>query len=398
MKTRRRARAPSIVSLVCAAVAVVLSFFIVARKGGAEPPPPKGERPAAMLSAHAAKRDASPQASATPPAPPPETKAHAPKEAAPKEADGYVPPIETAILGPNGGVPTHPTGRFRSPFGNPDATTPIQVHVGMLLTSIRQYDIKEGTYEADFFLSLTSDRPMPPMELTFTNGREDHKLVIADRPTFKLYHYAANFFAPVDLRQYPFDTQELVMEIEDNAHGNDQIRLIPDVEHSNLDDGFQVPGWEVSYIESRVLNHYYPDRFDNDDMYYPQYQFHVGIKRFATSAAFTVFVPAIVIVLISLAGLWLPRAELEVRSNASAPMLAAAVLFHFALMQALPATAYLTRADKVMLAVYASLLLNMVATWLWFVFHERHEETIFRYGRLLVPPLTMALMLAGSFL
>jgi hypothetical protein len=392
-KPTRDRKGPSVVSLICAAVTIVLSFFILAGKGNAQDPAKPPERAKAGI----AMRIAAPASSAPAPAVAPAEREPAAKTATAGEATERQ-AIDSAVVGPQGGVPTHATGRFRSPFGDPEAKTPVNVRVGILLASVRQYDIKEGTFEADFFLSLTSDTPMPKMDLEFANGREDHKAVLADTPTFKLFHYAANFYSPVDLRDYPFDTQKLVMEIEENTHGVDAIRLIPEPEHSHLDDGFQVPGWEVAYIESRTLNHYYPDRFDNDDMYYPQYQFHLGIKRYATSAAFTVFVPAIVIVLISLAGLWLPRAELEVRSNASAPMLAAAVLFHFALMQALPATAYLTRADKVMLAVYASLMLNMIATWLWFVFHERHEDAIFRYGRILVPPLTIAFMLGGSLL
>jgi hypothetical protein len=397
-KISRRPKGPSWVSLVSAAVAVVLACFIIATKSNAEDPPSKPrERSRAGLVARIAAPASSEVAAVPAPVPPAVAVPGEPKRPAPSDVTEH-PAIDSAVLAPNGGVPIHPTGRFRSPFGDPEAKTPVEVRVGMLLASVRQYDIKEGTFEADFFLSLTSDRPMPKMDLEFANGREDHKSVLADMPTFKLFHYAANFFSPVDLRDYPFDTQKLVMEIEENMHGADVVRLIPEAEHSHLDDGFQVSGWEVAYIEARTLNHYYPDRFDNDDMYYPQYQFHLGIKRFATSAAFTVFVPAIVIVLISLSGLWLPRAELDVRSNASAPMLAAAVLFHFALMQALPATAYLTRADKVMLAVYASLMLNMTATWLWFVFHERHEEVIFRYGRMVVPPLTVALMVGGSFL
>jgi hypothetical protein len=395
-KPTRRPKGPSTVSLLCAAVAVVLSVFILASKGSAEEPKVPERAKASIIARVAAPHASAPAPLGAAAAPAAEPAGEAKKTASNDSAEGQ--PLDSAVLGPKGGVPTHATGRFRSPFGDPEAKAPVNIRVGMLLASVRQFDIKEGTFEADFFLSLTSDRPMPKMDLEFANGREDHKSVLADTPTFKLYHYAANFFSPVDLRDYPFDTQKLVMEIEENTHGVDAIRLIPEAEHSHLDDGFQVPGWEVAYIESRTLNHYYPDRFDNDDMYYPQYQFHLGIKRFATSAAFTVFVPAIVIVLISLSGLWLPRAELEVRSNASAPMLAAAVLFHFALMQALPATAYLTRADKVMLAVYASLMLNMIATWLWFVFHERHEEAIFRYGRMLVPPLTVGLMLAGSLL
>jgi hypothetical protein len=111
-----------------------------------------------------------------------------------------------------------------------------------------------------------------------------------------------------------------------------------------------------------------------------------------------VYVPAIVIVLISLSGLWLPKEELEVRSNASAPMLAAAVLFHFSLMQALPPTSYLTRADKVMMSVYVSLVLNMLATWLWFVLDEKHTERVFKLGKWVIPPLTVVLFLIGSLL
>jgi hypothetical protein len=158
-----------------------------------------------------------------------------------------------------------------------------------------------------------------------------------------------------------------------------------------------VPGWETAYIESRILNHYYPDRFDNDDLYYPRYVFRLGIQRFTTSAIFTVFVPAFVIVLISLTGLWLPREELEVRSNATVPMLAAAVLFHFALIQQLPATGYLTRADKLMLSVYVILGFHMLISWLWFVFDEKHTERIKMLGKWIGVPVTFAILAGGVF-
>ena len=61
--------------------------------------------------------------------------------------------------------------------------------------------------------------------------------------------------------------------------------------------------------------------------------FRLGIERYGTSALFTVFVPAFVIVLITMMGQWMPFESMDIRSNAGAPMLAAAVLFHFALMQ-----------------------------------------------------------------
>jgi hypothetical protein len=151
----------------------------------------------------------------------------------------------------------------------------------------------------------------------------------------------------------------------------------------------------VSFVEARSLSQSYPDRFEGDDLYYGRYIFTLGLERFATSAAFKVFVPAFVIVIIALLGMWVPPGEMEVRSNAGAPMLAGAVLFHYSLIQELPATSYLTRADKLMLAVYISLALGMVSTWWMFLVKEQNMDVVFRVARILVPLLTVVVMAFG---
>jgi hypothetical protein len=105
-----------------------------------------------------------------------------------------------------------------------------------------------------------------------------------------------------------------------------------------------------------------------------------------------VYVPALIIVLISLTGLWVPFNLVDVRSNAGAPMLAAAVLFHYSLIQSLPATGYLTRADKLMLGTYLSLLLNMLSTWAFFIVREHNRDRVFELGKRVIPLLTIAVM------
>ena len=379
-----RARTLRLLSALALLACVVLALAaLLPRRAGAEAPPsrePSARGPAARVRI---------------------TSAAAPAASAPtSDAPGDETPASfgSAVLEGSGGVPMQKRGDFRSPFANPGWEGPVaNVKVGLLLTRLHSYDIKEGTYSADFQLSLVSDRPMPAMNLAVQNGNADDIEVLAATPTFKLYRIKGTFFSPVDLHDYPFDTQELRIELEDEAAGVDQLRLVPDQEHTHLDVDFQVPGWDVAYEEARTKLHYYPDRFEGDDLYYSQYVYKLGIRRFATSAAFTVYVPAVVIVLISLMGLWLPRSLLEVRANAGAPMLAAAVLFHFALMQELPATGYLTRADKMMVAVYVSLCLNMLSSWAWFVLPPKYEDQIFRLGRALVPPVTVVIMLIGAF-
>ena len=306
-------------------------------------------------------------------------------------------PVDYAVA-TDGGVPIHAEGRFRSPYAHPKFGKPAQVRVGVLLSNVREYDIQKGTFEADFFLTLTSDTPMPGMDLIFTNGKSDMKEIMADKPTFKMYRFIGTFSSPADLHDYPFDTQELTVEVEDDDNGVDQVELIADQEHTNLDINFEVPGWETAFTKARVFVHNFPDRFDNDDLYYSRYQFTLGLRRYGTSAVFTVFVPAIVIVLISLTGLWITRDELEVRSNATTPMLAAAVLFHYALIQSLPATPYLTRADKLMLSVYVILGLHMLASLFWFFFDEKHTDKIFKLARSIGVPVTFAILACGMFL
>jgi hypothetical protein len=152
----------------------------------------------------------------------------------------------------------------------------------------------------------------------------------------------------------------------------------------------------VDFVEGRSLSQSYPDRFEGDDLYYGRYIFTLGLERYATSAAFKVFVPAFVIVLIALLGMWVPPTEMEVRSNAGAPMLAGAVLFHFALMQELPATSYLTRADKLMLAVYVALALGMISTWCMFLVRDpKKMMVVFRVAKIVVPVLTVVTMTLG---
>lgn len=307
----------------------------------------------------------------------------------------YEEPLGYAETGPRGGVPTHPDGRYRSPFAHPRFRGAAIAKVGFLLSNVRNYDMQKGTFDADFFVTFTSERPMPPFDLILPNGKADLSEKMAETPTFRMYRFIGTFSSPLDLHDYPFDTQELVIELEDDDNGTDQMVLVADREHTNLDVGFDVPGWEIAFTQARVLNHYFPDRFENDDLYYSRYKFSLGLRRFAASAVFTVFMPAIIIVLISVSGLWIPREELEVRSNATTPMLAAAVLFHYSLIQSLPATGYLTRADKLMMAVYVCLALHMGITWLWFVLDERHIERVMKLGKWLGLPVTVAIMACG---
>lgn len=394
----RRARRARTIQLLGLIAIVVIFLVAFAAKVGAEPQAREGGAKVAAAAAKL-KADAKKADSGVPEPPAADDKKDEPKTDAKSPEEDTADQLKTAVLKDpsKGGVPVHERGEFRSPFASP-GKTPSQAKVGFMLETIEEFDIKKGAFTAHFYISLTSDRPMPGIDLRPTNGKLEEKEVLADLPTFKMWKMSGTFHIKPDLHAYPFDTQELDIELEDDSNGQDVLRLHSDVDHSSLDSDFSVPGWDTAFIRARILTHYYPDRFEDDDLYYSKYKFTLGVRRYATSALFTVFVPALVIVMISLSGLWFPRDELEVRSNATTPMLAAAVLFHFALMQELPATAYLSRADKLMMGVYGCLFLHMLSSWIWFVVDEKHTERIFRLAKIICAPLTFIIMASAILL
>lgn len=417
---RSRAKTMRLVQLVAFLVAFVVGALIVSKKVLAQPKPapkapaevaaalaPPGAKPADKVAAKehdAGARDGGADAGHA------ETAGAGDAGAA---GDGGEGPLDYAVIQTEddfpkdmseeekasigtGKVPIHREGPFRSLFAHPRFGGPATAKVGLVIQQVREYNIQTGAFEAEFYLSLTGDKDLPKLDPTFTNGHEVELKVLADSATFKLYHVSGKFLSPVDLREYPFDTQALGIELEDQTAGVDQLLFVPDKTRTSLDEGFDVASFGVASLSAYAYRHAYPKRFDRDDLYVSRYKFVLGLDRFATSAAFSVYVPAYIIVLISLIGLWVPADELEVRSNAGAPMLAAAVLFHYSLISALPATGYLTHADKLMLGVYVSLLLNMLTTWAFLVVEEDQIEVWFRRFRAVVPPLTVIVMAVAS--
>jgi len=306
-------------------------------------------------------------------------------------------PEQIYALG-DGKVPIHRDGKYRSPLANPRSGGPATVKVGLVVSEIRDYQITDGSFQADFFLSFTADKLLPKLHPTFTNGHEVNCASLVDVETFRFYRCTGSFTSAIDLRDYPFDTQYLDINVEDAVYGVDTVIFVADPRRTSLDATFRLSGYGVASVGATSFKHQYPSRFDRDDLYVSRYKFTLGLDRFAQSAAFSVYVPAFIIVLISLIGLWVPAEELEVRSNAGAPMLAAAVLFHYSLIQSLPATGYLTHADKLMLGVYISLLMNMATTWVFMIVDEERIPFWFRFFRAWTPPATAAVMAASVFI
>ena len=103
----------------------------------------------------------------------------------------------------NGKVPIHRDGKFRSPLANPTSGGPATVKVGLVVSEIRDYQITDGSFSADFFLSFTADKLLPKLHPVFTNGHDVNCTSLVDVETFRFYRCTGTFTSGVDLRELP---------------------------------------------------------------------------------------------------------------------------------------------------------------------------------------------------
>lgn len=237
-----------------------------------------------------------------------------------------------------------------------DTAKPLTVRVGVLLLSIGKLDVASGTYTVDFYLSLRSDEDMGDLRLEFMNGRAGSVDKILDTPTEKQYRFQANLMTNIDVRRFPWDSHALPIIIESSTRQSKDVVFTVDPERTGIDESVLIVGWRLASFTTDVKPHAYPN-FSNER--YSQYAFRVHIERIYLISSMKTFFPVFCFILIAFASLIISVEKLDSRIAMNTAMLIASVMFHLSISNQLPPAAYLTIADKALIAAYLTIGLNL---------------------------------------
>lgn len=246
-----------------------------------------------------------------------------------------------------------------TPTANPTATAPkkpVVVRVGLYLLNVGKVDIAAGTYTADFYLSFKSTTDMGDPRFEFMNGRASSSDKLTDTPTEKLYRIQANLMTNLDLRRYPWDEHDLPIILESATRKDDDIVFVADAKDAGLDPAVIFVGWDLKGFSSAVTRHHYA-AFDED---YSQVVFRIHIARLVFITSLKTFLPVLCFLLIAFVALLVTVEKADSRVGMNTAMLIASVMFHLNITNQLPAAAYLTIADKVMIATYLTIVLSLL--------------------------------------
>jgi hypothetical protein len=247
-----------------------------------------------------------------------------------------------------------------------------EVQVGLYLLNLGKFDISTGSFTADFYLSMKCDTECSPENFEFMNGRASTIEKIIDEPNEKFYRIQANLNSQIDLKKFPFDSQELQIILEDKEKTTEDLIYVVNQEESGIDESIAFTGWNLAGWHAEVTEHNYSVYNET----YSQYTYNINISRIFFNSFLKTFLPVIFTMLIVLCSFFIDLDKISTRLAMAGSSLVAAVMFHVSISNQIPPVGYLTFADKFMILTYFVLLFTFSLNILILELQERKQNDL----------------------
>ncbi|MBX7192239.1 MAG: hypothetical protein K1X94_09285 [Sandaracinaceae bacterium] len=251
---------------------------------------------------------------------------------------------------------------------------PSHVTVGLYLHHVPELDLHSSSYLADFYLWFLWRGELDPTEtFEITNLVEGWDLMktplyvdddgnpapedLPDGRRYQCFHVQGRFGHPFDVHAYPFDEQDIVVEIEDGEYLVDELVYEVDPGSTLLHPTLELPGWEIGTPTPTVIESIYPTNFGDirnpeGGDHYSQFRYSVRVQRPVLGAFVKTIVPIMVVMLITLVMFFIDPKYFEGRLGLGITSLISAVALQLTAAADLPATGYLVLLDHVYNASY----------------------------------------------
>ena len=153
--------------------------------------------------------------------------------------------------------------------------------------------------------------------------------------------------SPLDLRQFPFDTQTLRIQIASFEYGPEDVKFVVRERGRVGLAGIVVPGWEIMGIVSDA--DVAPVQSDAGE--HTRLDHVITVERHSAYYFWTLVIPLILIVLMAWSVLWLDPADYRPAIGVASASVFSLVAFLVGLRQMTPRVSYLTRMDELVLSV-----------------------------------------------
>ncbi len=285
--------------------------------------------------------------------------------------------------------------------------TPTRAEIGIYVLDVMAIDDATQTFEIDAAVTLRWRDPrlafsveeigleelMLPLdevwsaELGSLNRREVETLlpdVVRVAPAGRVSYaqrIQATLASPLDLREFPFDTQILPIHIVAYRYGPEEIEFVLNEELTGSRGDFSVTGWEIEEGEPRIE----PVQLPGVEGQFAGVSFYLEARRQSSYFGLTMMVPLVLIVLMAWTVFWIDPSVVPPQVGISTAAVFSLIAFRFSMHGELPNVDYMTRADQFLLGatllVFAALGEVIVTARLAKQGNEARAHQIDRWGR-----------------
>ncbi|MCB0224230.1 MAG: hypothetical protein KDI02_11105 [Anaerolineae bacterium] len=270
---------------------------------------------------------------------------------------------------------------------NPDG--PVLVDLGLYIIEITAINIADNTFHIEGFMDLIWCDPRlaysvsqtgrheeifleedalekiqmmwwPDIEFVNEAGAaeiENEELIILPDGTINYEErFSAELEAHYDLRRFPFDRQQLEIEIESFAWDNDYLVLHKEDEKIGFSSEFQLPEWEIEGVGSGIE----AKQEVRDRKPFSEFLMKIEVARLASYYQWKILLPLIILVAISWSVFWMIGDGLADRMSVSLTGILTIVAYQFVVSDGLPKVSYFTLMDSILTLSFVMMALTIM--------------------------------------
>jgi hypothetical protein len=284
-----------------------------------------------------------------------------------------------------------------APAAAPGAATPAaptEVTIGVYVNDIQQLDLQSHSYVMDFYLWFRWQNPdiNPQASLEFMNpfqlwGHINTPLYEApqDLPDgwkYTAIRYQGQFNSKLPLEKYPFDTQNLIIEFEDNSAGSSALKYVLDKDGISLNPEMTLPGYIIGKPTLVITDKPYPTNFGDTRLTelepYSRVTVTVPVHRPWLTYAIKIILPILLVAATAALVYFIHPSFVEGRIGMGITALLTLVALQLTSNSQLPEVDYLMMIDMLYIAAYLFVIASLaqVVYTSWAAFRGDDENAI----------------------
>jgi hypothetical protein len=248
-----------------------------------------------------------------------------------------------------------------------------QVKVGFYPVAIYDLDQASNTFYADAYVWLRWKGDIDPSAtIEFTNMVEEWgKLMeplmekpknLPDGSKYQQFRVEGRFVQPFSLADYPLDSHNLGIRIEDTTNGVNQLAYVFDDASTGVDQKLEIPGWKLKGWKGEILEHAYGTNFGEIEQpsSFSVANFQMVIERPLSFFLWKQMLPLAIVVMAALVSLLVNPQSIDARLALPMGALLSAIFLQRGYSETLPDLGYLVFMDKIYLVAYPLILIVLI--------------------------------------